>query len=811
MLAQDLRYALRSLVQRPGVSSIIVLTLALGIGGTSAILSVVNTVLLKPLPYGEVERVVMVWSRWKGWDKTLVSEAELLDYRERSETLSAIAAWAEGSVNLTGRAEPERVRAARVTANLFSVLGVDALVGRTFVDEEDSPGRDQVAILGHSLWRRQFSGDPGIVGQAVPIDGRPRTVVGVMPAGFRLPLDYQAEGPTEIWVPLVIQRAGPDRGGHYLYAAARLRAGVTAERANADLKAITTRLTEEGLYHHEMRFEAFAIPMTEEVLGGVRPALLVLLAAVGFLLLIACANVANLFLARSEARQREIAVRSALGAGRARIVRQLLVESLVLALFAGAVGAAIAFGGTRMLAGLQLSQVPRLGEIALDGRVLLATLVISLWTGLVFGLAPAIQASRPGMVSSLREGLGSTAGPSAQRFRSLMVAGEMALTVLLLLVATLLLRSFWALSRIDPGFQPSHVHTLRLSLPEAAYPDPGDVIRLYQQLGERVGAIPGVERAGLIRLLPLTGTIGDWGIDVEGRAESPGENFKADWQVATPGYFEAMGMTLLRGRFLEEKDRSDAPLVAVVNRAMADRYWPGEDVVGKRFRLGGAQAARPWVEIMGLVGDSRHNAIDEPVKEKFFLPHAQFPRSTGSAPRSMTLVVKARSEPSALLGSIRAEIRALDPNLPISEVRSLEDVVAGALSEPRFTATLLVLFAVLSLILAAVGLYGVLSYLVGRRTQEIGIRRALGARSGEILEMVLIRGLRLSLAGTAVGMGLAFGLTRLLGSLLYGVQPRDPLTFAVIPAGILLMAFLSSLVPAYRAMRVDPVVALRTE
>ena len=807
----ELRSAVRSLGKSRGFALVGAVTLALGIGANTAIFSVLNAVLLTPLPYRDPERIAMIWSRWTGWDKTWVSEAELLDYRSQSRLLHGVAAWADTNANLTGKSEPERVAAAQVTANLFEVLGVPALVGRSFSAEEELEGRDQVVVLSHGLWQRRFGGDRSLIGTAIEVNGRPCTVVGVMPPGFRLPLDYKSEAPTELWMPLVMDRAELSRGNHGLYSVARLAPGATAKQASAELQSLTAGWTRQGLYPEEMRFEAFAVAVTEEVAGSIRPALLMLLGAVGFLLLITCANVANLQLVRTEARQRELAIRAAIGAGRGRLLRQLLAESLVLSAAGGALGVALAWAAIRALWIWNPSNLPRVTEAAIDGRVLLFALGAILVTGLLFGLPPAFKASRTDLIDALKEAAPNVgSGRAGTRARSLVVIAEMALAVVLVIGAGLMLRSFWELQKIDPGFDAHNLLTLQLSLSPADYPEPDQVVALYDRLLVRVRSLPVVERAGTVRVLPLASTMGDWGIDIEGRVEPHGEHFKGDWQVASEGYLEAMKIRLLQGRLLSAADRADSVPVAVINQTMARRYWPGAAPIGARFRLG-SDGESPWVEIVGVVADVRHNGITAAVPEKFYIPQSQFALSTGFAARTMTLVVRSATDPLGLVGPIRRQIRELDPSLPISQIQTMEQVLSASVSEPRFTALLLGLFAALSLILAAVGIYGVMAYLVSRRTYEIGIRMVLGATPAEIHRLVLRHGLAVGLIGVLLGIGLAHALSRFLTSLLYGISPTDPATFIAVPALLILVALCASIVPARRATRVDPMIALRAE
>jgi putative ABC transport system permease protein len=756
-LWQDLRFGARTLGRHPGFAAVAVLTLGLGIGANAAIFSVVNTVLLRPLPWAEPDRAIMIWSRWISFDKTWVSSGEVMDYRRRAATLEQVAAWSDGQVNITGDGDPERVTAGEVTANTFSTLGVSPALGRTFTAQEDVPNGPRLVVLGHTLWSRRYASDPHIVGRSVLIDGDPFEVVGVMPDGFVLPTDFQNPEPTQMWMPLRLDPASTDHGSHGLYAAARLKPGATVSQAAAELHGIAMAMTNEGLYPRQMQFDTLALSLTDEVVGTVRRAIVLLFGAVGFLLLIACANVANLLLARAEARQREIAVRSALGAGGFRVVRQLLTESLVLATISAALGLALAFGGVRFLAWWNPANIPRVSGVTLDLRVLVFTAIVALITSIVFSLAPALRALRVDLTDSLKDGSqSSSSGGARQRFRNTLVIVEMALAVVLLTGAGLMLRTLWSLQRVDLGFDASNVLTMRLSLPQASYRTPEEVVGFYQRLLERVRSTPGVRTAGAVRALPLASTIGDFGLQVEGYVPPPGSGAKGDWEIATDGYLEALGERLVRGRSIAPSDATDGMLVALINEEMA------------------------------------HRSVGNPI-------------------RAMNLVVKASGDPLSLVGPIRQEIRALDPSLPIADVRTMADVVGTTLSTPRFTGVLLGVFAALALALSAIGIYGVLSYVVSRRTREIGIRLAIGASRRQVLAMVLRNGLVLSLAGIVLGLVAAALTTRLMSTLLHGVTPGDPATFAVVGIGLSGVAALASLIPAWRATRVDPVVALKTE
>jgi putative ABC transport system permease protein len=808
---QDLRFGARTLGRNPGFAAIAVLTLAIGIGANAAIFSVVNAVLLRPLPWSEPDRAVMIWSKWTAFDKTWVATGEVVDYRARSRTLEEIAAWGDSQVNLTGDGDPERVSAANVTSNLFSTLGVNPIIGRTFTAEEDMPQGPNVVVLGYGLWNRRYAADASIVGRAILVNGRSFEVLGVMPPDFVLPTDFGNPEPTQLWMPLQMDPASTDHGSHGLYAAGRLKRGATVRQASDELHGIARAMTQEGLYPVQMQFDTVVLSLADEVVGTVRRSIWLLFGAVAFLLLIACANVANLLLARAEARQREMAVRSALGAGRLRVLRQLLTESLALTTISTIAGLGLAYAGVRLVAWWNPASIPRVSGVSLDLRVLLFTAVVALVTTMLFGLAPALRALRVDLTDSLKDGgQNASTGGARQRFRNGLVIVEMALAVVLLVGAGLMLRSLWALQRVPLGFEPSGVLTMRVALPAATYQQPEQVVAFFERLMDNVRPLPGVQRAGAARLLPLGSTIGDFGMMVEGYQPPPGTNAKGDWQIVTDGYLEAMGERVIRGRTIAPTDDTDSMLVALINEEMARRYWNGRDAIGGRFKIGGAPS-RPWVTVVGIVGDVRHNGITEAVKEKFYVPHTQWHKSVGNPIRAMSLVIKTSTDPAGLVDPVRQQIRALDPNLPIAQVRTMSDIVGANMSTPRFTGFLLSAFAVMALMLSAIGIYGVLSYLVSRRTREIGIRVAVGADRAHVLALVLRSGLALALAGVAIGLAAAALSTRLMGTLLHDVSPLDPATFAAVGIGLSMIAAVASLVPAWRATRVDPVIALKSE
>lgn len=810
-LRQDVSGALRGLIKSPGFAAASLITLALGIGATSAIFSVVKAVLITPLPYAEPERRVQLFARWTAFDKTWLSNQEVVDFRNLAKTITSVAGWTSGQQNLTGDGEPVRVGVGFVTANTFDVLGARPLLGRTIAEAEDVPSGAQVAVLGYPLWQARYGGDPSVVGRTLMINDVPVQVIGVMPEGFRLPTDFTSDAaePTQLWRPIQWDMNNLARGNHSYFGAAILAPGQSAASVTAELHAIATRLTEQGQYPAQMKFTAFAVPLDEEIRGGIRPAMWLLTGAVGFLLLIACANVANLLLVRGDARLREMAVRTAIGAAPDRLVRQLLTESIVLALLGAVLGLLLASVGLRILMTLDPTSLPPLAPVRLDWMVVAFTLVLGVVTTMLFGLAPALRTLRVNLVESLREGGQHTVGGHRQRLRGMLVVAEISLAVVLVIGAGLMIRSLAALGNVDLGFQPDNVLTMRVSVPATRYDTPEKTVSFFRQLNERLRALPGVEAAGFMRVLPLATTIGDWGLDVEGFEERPGVNAKGDWQIATDGAFEAMGARLLRGRWFASTDTSDSQPVAVINETLARTYWNNpEEAVGGRLR---ANPRQPWFTVIGMVADERHNGVTGAVKEKFFVPHSQWHIASTNVIRGGFLVVRTTGDPMLLAGPARDAIRALDPNLPVANIRPMTDVVNTALATPRLTGFLMSTFAAIALTLAAVGIYGVLSYLVARRTHEIGIRLAVGADRGQVLGLVLKQGLGLAGAGIAVGIIAAFLLTRLMQSLLFQVRPNDPWTFVTVSAALIAVSLLASALPAFRATRVSPLIALRTE
>ncbi len=806
---RDLRYAARTLRRQPGFTAAALLTLALGIGATTAVFSVVQHVLLTPLPYEDPDRAVVIWSRWRGFDKTWVSDAEILDYRSRTSSFTEVGAWGTRQVNLTGGAEdPVRVGAGDITPNLLSVLGVSPLMGRGFTEAEATADTPTVVILSYELWQQRFGGEP-IAGKTTLINGVAHDIVGVMPRGFRLPTDYvqDAQEPTRLWLPLQLDPR--IRGSHSYHAVARLKPGVTVEQANAELGALTATLTREGLYPEAMQFTAIALSTTDEALARVRPALWLVFGAVGCLLLIASANVANLLLVRAEGRTREFALRSALGADRGRILRQLMSEGVWLAIAAAVLGVGLAYGALAVLGASGLSGVPRAADIAIDGRVLLFSLAVTVLTLVLFSLAPAIRAARVDLTDALKDGSQSaTAGRRRQRLRHALVVAETAMAVVLLTGAVLLTRSLWQLQQVPLGFTPDHALTMRLALPASSYDTPERVVDFYQRLLSEVRALPGVEHAGLLRILPLATPIGDWGLQVEGYQPPPGVSAPGDWQIASEGVLDALGARLVAGRDLTAADTDGAQDVALINEAMARKYWDGRNPIGGRFRMGNSERS-PMITVVGVVGNITHNGVTAEIKPKFYRPFGQFHRSSGNPARNLTLVIRTAGDPMLLAAPVRQRIRALDAQLPIAALSTLDDIVATSIATPRLTGSVLALFAGLALLLAGIGIFGVLSYVVSQRQQELGVRLAIGAGRGQILALVLRSGLMLTIVGIAVGLAMTAAVVPQLTPLLHDVSPYDPITFVAVPVVLLLIATAATFGPAWRASRVDPLVALR--
>jgi putative ABC transport system permease protein len=834
-LLQDLRYGARMLLKNPGFTLIAVVTLAMGIGATTAIFSVVNATLLRPLPFRQPERLALFWGSKPrtNMPQLPLSLPNFNDVRAQCQTCESLSAWTIGHANLTRSnlaqgAEPERVQYAIVSADFFATLGVQPLLGRAFRAEEDNPGNSPAVIVSHSLWRRRFGADPALVGNTITLDGQPREVCGVLPEGFRF-ASFPKE--TEIWLPIGLDPFRDRkyaRGASALGAIARLKPGVSLAAAQTELDDISRRLEQaEPFFNTGWRLHAVALG--EQASGKLRRGLLVLLGAVAFLLLIACVNVANLQLARSTARRRELAIRVALGAGRSRIVRQLLVESMLLALLGGGAGVLLAWWGVDLFALIPYN-APNLftpyivapEQIGIDGRALGFTCLLALLTGVLFGLAPALQtgqAAKANLPMALKEG-GSRAGDATNvvgRGRDLLVVAEVALALALLIGAGLMIRSFARLQQVEPGFDPKNVLTFDLNLPESKYQRP-QAEQFYERLLERLAAAPGVIAAGAVEYLPLSGLDGNTGLLIEGRPKpAPGERIFAHQRVVTPDYFRAMGMRLRQGRVFTAADNDKAPRVAAINETMARRYWPGENPIGKRAALD-FEAMRFYPdrapdfdlalglrEIVGVVADVKHTGLAGETVPEFYAPLAQRPA------RNMTLVVRTAADPVGMLGVARNEVLALDKDQPIANASTMSEWLAASVAQPRFNFLLMTVFAAIALLLAALGIYGVMAWTVAQRTQEIGIRMALGAQTSDVLKMIIKRGMTLTLVGVALGLIASFALTRLMETLLFSVSATDPLTFSLIALLLTAVATLACYIPARRAAKVDPMVALKCE
>jgi predicted permease len=808
---RDLRYALRSLRKSPGFSVVIVLTLALSIGANSAIFSVIDGVLLRPLPYPEADRIVRVFFHSANYPRFPLNPFDFRDFRGHNRSFQSLAGYTRADLQLSGTGQPERFTGFQVTAGFFQVLGLHPARGHEFTTNAEIPGNDRQAILSDRLWRNRFAADPDIVGRKITLDSQPFTVAGIMPPGTEHPgNEYNgvAHGETvDVWWPFTFRGDPAHRGSHYLEAIGRLRKGVTTAQAQAELNALIAQLARE---HPDALagWQALAIPLYREIVGPSQRLLLVLLGAVGLVLLIACANAANLLLARATARQREIAVRSALGAGRARLVRQMLTESLLIALIGGGLAVAIAAAAVRTLVALLPAGFPRADTIHVNGAVFAFTLLVALATGVLFGLAPALQAARTDVQDNLRAGgRGAGSHRGHLRLRSVLVVGEVSLACLLLIGAGLMLRSFVNLLRADPGFRPEHLLTARVALPDASY-KPLEMPRFWSRLCASLDSVAGIRAAGVGTDLPWTGyddNIG--GFTIEGKKPAANEEFHARYHVASPGYFRAVGIPLVRGRFFRDGDDMQAPPAMIVNLAMARRYWPDEDAVGKRITFDDHPKEKDWTTIVGIVGDVKDKPDSPSAQMALWWPIAQTPVSVDN----MSVVVRGRADPALLANDLRLAVRRMDPTLAVANIRPMDDIADANVSTPRFALFLVALFAGLALTLAAIGIYGVISYAVSQRTREFGLRMALGAQAGDVRRLVLRQGVKLALAGVALGLVGALALGRVMWSLLYEVRAADPATFAAVSVVAISVAALACYLPARRATAVDPANALRSE
>jgi len=819
-LAKDVAYAVRMLAKSPGFTLAAILSLAIGIGANTSIFSILDALLLRPLPYKDAGRLVILWNRSPGLNITedWFSTAQYFDIKTGHQGFEQVAIAIGGNDNLTSHGEPERVGTIRISSNLLPMLGQSAALGRTFSADEDSPGRPATALLSHGMWERHYGADPRIIGQSVTLNGLLYEVVGIMPPSFSLPREVLptlgGAEQADILLPLPLPADAAQNRDHEDYnIIGKLKPGVSTAQAQAEMDTITARLRHDHpqTYPPNGGLTFGIVPLLEQVVGDARPALFVLLGAVGFVLVIACANVANLLLARAVARQKEIAIRTAMGASRWRIVQQLLTESVLLSLAGGALGVLLAFWSLHWIQILGPKSVPRIHDIGIDGAALLFTFLLSLGSGTLFGLAPALRISRLNVSATLQEASRGSAGTSAvwgrgNSLRRLLVVAELALCVMVLIGAGLLIRSFGRLQHVSPGFNARNVLTLELTLNGPKYKDPQAVLATYRDLWNRVEALPGVTTAGGVTALPMSQMF-EWGpITVEGRVLPPGENFiNADQHIVSGHYFPAMEIPLRSGRFFNEQDNTTNPKVVIVDEYMARQLWPDQNPIGQRIHYGGVSDNEPWETVVGVVGRVKQYTLDADSRIALYRPQTQYPSGT------MNVVLRTGTDPATLTSAVKQQIRALDSDLPLYNVRTMEQRMEESLARRRFSMLLLALFACVALALATIGTYGVMAYLVNQGTREIGIRIALGATQMGIVRLVVWKGMALALSGVAVGLAGAFALSRLMRSLLFGVSPADPLTFVAISLLLALVTLLASYVQAHRAAHIDPIVSLRYE
>ncbi len=808
---QDLRYGLRMLWNSPGFTAASILCLALGIGATTAIFSVVNAVILRPLPYHHSERLIRIYSEFPTFKKFWVSAPEFLEIRQNAKSWESVDGWVNGGVNLAGGNDPIRVTASFVTGGLLPTLGVSPVLGRIITPQDDLPSAPQTAVLSYGLWQRAFGGDSGVIGRDVLWNGRKSTIIGVMPKGFQFP-PGEAD-PPEVWAPMQIDPAQPgSRSGHFVSAIGMLKSGVNLSQARDEMKQLVEQWgRQDGQGRHMLSPKNHPVVMAgfqEEIVGGVRLAMLMLLGAVGFVLLIACVNVANLLLARAEARQREIAIRKAMGAAVWRLARQFITEGVVLSLGGALLGLGLAFGGLRVIARASASSIPRVNEIGLDLTVLLFTLGISILTGIAFGLAPLAQIIAGNVHDTLKAAASrTTASIASNRFRKALVVTEMALALVLLIGTGLMVRAFWKLQEVHPGFQQSGLLTMRVALPQAVYPESPRVLQFWTSVQQRVAALPGVQSATFVSGLPPMRQLNANDTQIEGwvrRDGGPIQNIDY-WQLTGPRYFETMGIRLIDGRYFDDRDGASAPLTVMVNQTTARMYWPGESALGHRVK---PSFQGNWRTVVGVVEDVKNAGIDKPTGTELYIPYLQ---TTGLGMRNGYVILRAKGDPAKMVGPSRGVIQEIDSSLPVASVRTMDEVLSSAQARPRFLTLLLTMFSSVALVLAAVGIYGVISYSVAQRTNEFGIRMAMGASQRDVLQMVLGQGLLLGLIGVALGAAGALALTRLIRGLLFGVSSFDPVTFAFMAVLLTAVTLIACWAPARRATRVDPMVALRYE
>jgi putative ABC transport system permease protein len=809
-LLKDIRYAVRMLLKSPAFTLVAVLSIALGIGANTLIFSAVNAALIKSLPYQEPDRIALVWGKTiqEGVldDRNQVSWTDTIDWRNQNSVFEEITNYTGWNPIVSGDSEAERIPAIQVGDGFFKVMQGDPLLGRVFTPEEQQDGKDFVIVLSYGLWQRRFGGDPEIVGKTVQLNNRPYTIVGVMPADFH-PLPSTLVSPEgQFYRPIAENYNNEDRSSRHLRAIARLKPGVTLDQAQSEMTVITKRLEQE--YPTENTdYSVYVTSLTEDTVGGIRPTLLALLGAVIFVLLVACANVGNLLLARSTARQKEISIRAALGAGRLRIVRQLLTESLLLSLAGGALGLLFAVWGKSAIEMMALEIAPVLTNVDIDFRVMAFAFLLSILTGIIFGLAPALHASKTNLNEALKEGgRQANTSPGRNRLRNTLVIAEIALTLILLVCAGLLIKTVVRLSKVNTGFNPQNILTMNMGLPAAKYPRRENWVAFYNQVINRIEALPGVKSAGITSVLPLSNNFDGRGLAVEDYPKPRGEEISVDLYVTTPGYLNAMSLQLISGRLLIDQDNEKNLAVALINKTMANELWANADPIGKRIKFPGSERnPQEWRTIVGVVDDVAQYGLDKKPPMQIYLPFEQFPTMFN------TLVIKADTDPKALVAAVRNEIVAVDKDQAAFNIKTMEELMSNAIALRRFFMILLVVFALVALLLASIGIYGVMSYSVSQRVHEIGIRMALGAKPGDVLKMVIGQGMSTTLVGIAVGLLGALALTRWLESLVFGVSTTDPITFVAVPLLLASVALLACALPARRATKTDPIIALRFE
>lgn len=816
-ILQNIRYSARSLIKTPAFTAVAIIVLALAIGANTAIFTVVNAVLIRALPYPNSDRLVMLWEtnpRFQiGIDTLPVTPGTFMDWREQSSVFEHISALGAGHFSLSGSGEPERISGASVSANFFRLMGTEPKLGRAFQDDEERPGATKVVVISYALWQRRFGGADDAVGKPMTLDGESYTVIGVAPEGFQFPrareLPYfvGVSSATELWRPMIQSEdfVSKKRANHQLTVIAKLKPGVTRDEAQAEMTAIASRL--EQAYPENQGIGAKVVLLSEQVVGNSRIALLVLMGAVGLVLLIACANVANLMLTRASGRRREIAIRIALGASRGHIIRQLMSEALLLSLASAIAGTLLSFWGVKAMLTLSGQNLPRLNEVSVDPTVLGFTVAIALLTSLFFGLTPALQVSKINLVQTLKDGSrGQSGGQRASRVRGALVVAEVALSLVLLIGAGLMIKSLAHLLRVDPGFRTDRALTMNIALLGSKYPSANQQISFFDEVRQRVEILPGVESVGLISSAPLSGGVYAGGFSIEGREPaSANEDLSADRRMISPEYFNALKIPLREGRDFTDRDNQGSTGVAIVSDSFARQFLSKADPTGKRIKLGGRDSTRPWLSIVGIAGDVRDTALESDARPCVYLPYSQFPAS------SMSLVVRTGVDSKALMPAIRGEVLAIDKDQPVTDVKTMDEYVSDSVSPRRANALLLAVFAALALALASIGVYGVMAYSVTQRVHEIGIRMALGAQRPDVIRLIVGSAMTLVFAGVGIGIASALALSRLLSSLLYGVSATDPMTFAFVSVLLVCLAWLASYIPARRATKVDPMIALRHE